>query len=286
MCPTSSVSLIVRVWPDGIWRRMAPDLGWAARVWLSRCRLRLRYALRAPFVYRNWWAMGQAWLGSDVVLELRAGVRFHVRGGSGDLSVINEASMLSPYLGDHRDISVPEDGVVVDVGANIGDFSVLVARRCHKGRVIAVEPVAEYARILAQHVALNGLQNVTCVHAAIGADDGVATIAVNGARSRPRPQAEGPLEIARLTTPAQLMIEQRVDHIDLLKLDCEGAEWDILPAADDVLSSVRQIAMEYHCERGWTPDRLATWLRERGYRVWHTSGEWNGLLWAVRPAAE
>ena len=90
------------------------------------------------------------------------------------------------------------------------------------------------------------------------------------------------MEQVRLITLARLTDEQSLPHVDLLKLDCEGAEWDILPAAEGALSSVRQICMEYHCERGWTPDRLAAWLRDRGYCVWHTPGQWNGLLWAVR----
>jgi hypothetical protein len=69
-----------------------------------------------------------------------------------------------------------------------------------------------------------------------------------------------------------------------LKLDCEGAEWDILPAAERVLPRIRQISMEFHCERGWTALKLADWLRARGFMVSHTAGPWNGLLWATRIA--
>ena len=78
------------------------------------------------------------------------------------------------------------------------------------------------------------------------------------------------------------MSEHHLDTVDLLKLDCEGAEWDILPAGAGVLPRVQQIAMEFHGERGWTAERLAEWLRERGYVVTHTGGEWNGVLWATR----
>jgi hypothetical protein len=109
----------------------------------------------------------------------------------------------------------------------------------------------------------------------------MTTIAVRGAQSRQG--GEGPaLEDVRQTTLPRLMDDYQLPHIDLLKLDCEGAEWDILPAAETAFPRIRQICMEYHCERGWTPDRLAAWLRDRGYQVWHTSGLWNGLLWATR----
>jgi hypothetical protein len=81
----------------------------------------------------------------------------------------------------------------------------------------------------------------------------------------------------------RLVADLAIARIDLLKLDCEGAEWDILPAAEPVLAQVQQICMEYHVERGWTPQRLAEWLKSLGFEVNHTPGHWNGLLWARRP---
>lgn len=253
---------------------------WKWRVCLSRARSRVRYVFAAPFVYRNWWALLPAKLGADVVLDLRNGLRFRIRAGSGDLGVVNEAFIRNPYL--RADvIDVPADAVVVDIGANIGDFSLQVAQRCPDGRVLAVEPIAEHVRILRDHVAMNRCRQITCVHGAVGAVAGITDIAVDGVRSR-QDSHRARTERVRQTTLQQLLDEHGLRHVDLLKLDCEGAEWDILPAAEQAFPRIRQICMEYHCERGWTADRLASWLRDRGYRVWHTTGEWNGLLWAVR----
>jgi FkbM family methyltransferase len=257
-----------------------PDLTWVCSVFFSRWRNRLRYLLSAPAVYRNWWVLPLPKLGSAVLLELRNGLRFRIRPGTGDLGVVNEAFILNPYLGAGH-VAIAEDAIVVDVGANIGDFSLHAALCCPSGRVIAVEPVAEHLRILSEHARLNRMHHITCVHRALGAADGLAEIAVNGAASRESAADEGS-ERVRRTTLAALMAEHNLGRIDLLKLDCEGAEWDILPTAESVLPRIRQICMEYHCERGWTPDRLAVWLRDRGYRVSHTDGPWNGLLWAVR----
>lgn len=258
------------------------ELVWACRVVCSRWRHRVRYALAAPFVYRNWWAVATSTFGTAVVLELRNGLRFRIRPRSGDLGVVNEAFILNPYLG-RGHLTIPPNGVVVDVGANIGDFTLQAARQCPDGRVIAVEPVGEHVRILQDHARMNQIPQVTCIHGALGGGSGTTQIAVDGPQSGRRATATQS-EVVRVMTLPALMDEHRLARIDLLKLDCEGAEWDILPAAERVLPRIRQICMEYHCERGWTPDRLAGWLRERGYRVWHTSGSWNGLLWAVRQA--
>ena len=74
-----------------------------------------------------------------------------------------------------------------------------------------------------------------------------------------------------MVTLERLMEDYSIDTLDLLKLDCEGAEWDILPAAERVLPRVRQICMEFHCERGWTAAKLARLAaRARLHRVAHS----------------
>jgi FkbM family methyltransferase len=259
------------------------SLSWRISVWLSRCRHTARYLVALPFAYRNWWAVFQSKLGADVVLELRDGTRFHVQARTTDLAAVNEAVILNPYLSSGG-IVLREDAIVVDIGANIGDFTVLVARRCPRGRVVAVEPVTRSARVIAAQVALNRLSNVTVVRAAVGAASRTAAIDDAGMSSRVVDGVSG--DAVPVVTLERLMSEQHLDTVDLLKLDCEGAEWDILPAAAGVLPRVQQIAMEFHGERGWTAERLAEWLRERGYVVTHTGGEWNGVLWATRNGGE
>lgn len=253
---------------------------WTCSVFFSRWRNRLWYLMAAPFVYRNWWVLPMPKLGVGVVLELRNGLRYQIRPRTGDLAVINEAFILNPYLAPGY-LDLPADAVVVDVGANIGDFTLQVARRCPAGRVFAVEPVGEHVRMIAAQLRLNGIGNVICVQRALGASDRETVIRLYGIGSNAA-GSEGKTEKVRLCTLPQLMREQGIEQIDLLKLDCEGAEWDILPGAEEVFPRIRQICMEFHCERGWTPERLAGWLRERGYHVRHTAGPWNGLLWAVR----
>ncbi|MPZ67940.1 MAG: FkbM family methyltransferase [Actinobacteria bacterium] len=55
--------------------------------------------------------------------------------------------------------------VFVDVGANIGLFSVEIGRHVgSRGRVVAIEPAADSARLASEHVAINELQDVVEVH--------------------------------------------------------------------------------------------------------------------------
>ncbi len=255
-------------------------LKWELSVLASRWKNRFRYVLAAPSTYRNWWVLPLPKLGISVVLELRNGLQYLVRAGHTDLAVVNEATILNPYLTTEY-IRISEESTIVDVGANIGDFTVQVAKRCPRGRVIAVEPLHDHVRMIGIQAQLNGLENIVCVQAALGGTEGQIEIHVGGGQSSAY-WGGASIQNARLTTLSQVMQETGIEEISLLKLDCEGAEWEILPAAEKVLPRIRQICMEFHCVPGWTPERLAEWLRDREYKVWHTTGSWNGLLWAVR----
>jgi FkbM family methyltransferase len=262
-------------------------LPWKLIVFGSRLRTRIRYALKIPRVFRNWWACPLPKLGIDVVLELRNGLRFSVRGGTDDLSVLNEAAMLNPYLGSGH-IQLQQDSVVVDLGANMGDFTIMAAALCPLGRVYAVEPMSEYIPVLQANTTLNLLSNVEIIQVAIGDHEGETRLSVAGVQSSmyfdSGVSTNAAIETTRLTTLPQLMRDRRIEQIDLLKMDCEGAEWEILEAAHEVLPRIQQICMEFHPARGWTAAKLAAILCESGYEVWYTESPWNGSLWARRPS--
>jgi FkbM family methyltransferase len=252
-------------------------LPWRIKVGISRWTHRAAYASRAPLVYRNWWAAVFPKLGYPATLLLRDGRRYRVRPGTSDLAVINEAAFLDPYLSNGF-VSLQRGSVVVDIGANVGDFAIQAARLCPDGRVIAVEPVRSAGEMIAEHAHLNAVSNVKWIWAAVSGKNTSTHV-----RTAANPYAlSDERQDCPTITLAGLLADEGLERVDLLKLDCEGAEWDILPASEAVLSRIRQICMEFHCERGWTAPRIAEWLRNRGYTVTYTSGDWNGLLWARR----
>ena len=255
---------------------------WELSVFLSRWKNRIRYLAVAPRVYRNWWTMiGANWGSTPVVLELRNGLKYSVRPGTGDLGVINEAVILDPYLSPGH-IRLTETSTVIDIGANIGDFSVQAARLCPRGTVYAVEPVEEHCRIIREQIALNGVTNVKVLACALGAKEGELELHVDGSKSSSN-WGEGKATRVPMTTLEAVMKQHNIERIDVLKMDCEGAEWDIFPASEHLLPRVSQICMEYHNGKK-TAAWLDRWLVERGYQVWRSPGPWCGLLWARRCA--
>jgi hypothetical protein len=103
------------------------------------------------------------------------GLRLRLRPRSGESFTFYENLIRKDDL--QRGIILGPGDTVVDVGANIGTFSVLAATSVEPGgRVISFEPVEETFGHLGENIALDGLGNAECRRAAIDAKDGTLTI--------------------------------------------------------------------------------------------------------------
>lgn len=153
---------------------------------------------------------------------------------------------------------------VVDVGANVGAFAVWAATA--GATVTAYEPHPDTYRWLERNTA--GLA-VECVNAAVVASpppSGTVSLAVDDtADTHHRVAAEG--HTTAIDVPAVSLTDAIGPGCDLLKLDCEGAEFDLLAATPaDTLSRARRIACEVHSWHG-DPSMLQGRLEEVGYEL-------------------
>lgn len=141
---------------------------------------------------------------------------------------------------------------VVDLGANVGLFSLLAALvGCE---VLAVEAQRGFVREISESAARHGVAaRLVAEHARVGPGTGV--FAEPGAPLLAS-HAEG------TTAPAvpfeELLAKHRIDRVDFLKVDIEGSEFDLFRSAGSWLGRVRRIGMEVHPRFG-----SVTELRER-----------------------
>lgn len=157
---------------------------------------------------------------------------------------------------------MPPETRVLDVGAHIGSFTVAAWERGARN-IVAFEPEGENWTLLSANVA--GLPGVTVCNEAVWSTTGdFVTI-----RPSTDPSNTGGgsavTEFGSIPTVSLRDAIQRAgfEEIDFLKLDCEGAEFEILGAADEAtLRRVRHIAGEYHDERRFTElaHRLEQWF--------------------------
>jgi FkbM family methyltransferase len=172
----------------------------------------------------------------------------HVRGGTTDFHMFHRIFLRDEYrLDGHADWEC-----VVDIGGNVGLFSARAAAIAR--RVITYEPVAEnFAQL---QVNCSGRANIEAVRVAVAGRSGSLRIyrpaarGLTGVHSAYRDMGglmSDEYDEADAITLDELLRRHDVAHCDLLKIDCEGAEYEILHAAsDETLARVDRIHAEYH----------------------------------------
>jgi FkbM family methyltransferase len=73
-------------------------------------------------------------------------------------------------------------------------------------------------------------------------------------------------------TLKQTLKENNIDHVDYLKIDCEGAEWAILETIDEeTISKIRIIGMEFHLK---PREEFVNLLGKLGFSIFNSEEEW------------
>lgn len=149
--------------------------------------------------------------------------------------------------------------VCFDIGANVGMYTLLFARRSPK--VVAFEPLPRNVAYLHRILRLNHLKNVTVVPWAVTERSGVGRFAETGDSSLGHLAREGEQPVA-LTT-CDDFVEQFGVHPDLIKIDVEGEEVAVLRGARRTLTRRPAILLSTHSAGARTAS--LTFLRSAGY---------------------
>lgn len=161
-------------------------------------------------------------------------------------------------------IAMDHPRCVVDVGANIGAFSLYTAIVKHAELVIAFEPSPQVFPRLAKNVEINGSKNVRVVHAAVGDRQGILSFSEGRKSVNGRVDEFGPLKVPCVTLDAELF---NIPSIDILKIDTEGYETHVLLGASETLEKTNRIVLELHYPG--EQSEIETILFPRGFYLEH-----------------
>jgi FkbM family methyltransferase len=211
----------------------------------------------------------------EQTIELRgSGQRFKTRGVM-DIWSIKETFLDRFY--ERFSTSIGEGWSVIDIGGGVGDFTIFAASQNPKNSVYAFEPTPSSFRVLQENLDLNQVKNAQAFPQAIWSQEGQIVIDTTvGEPGQYISKEIGPrasMENSEVLAPA-ITLEQALEitglaHCNLLKIDCEGAEYEILfNSPSTVLERVERIIMEYHDNvTKYTHADLAEFLKERGFAV-------------------
>lgn len=186
------------------------------------------------------------WSDKAGTLRLRHGLRLTVD-GKNSLSFVRQIF--------HRKIYGQLSGqerTILDIGSNMGTYAIYAAQNSHPDcQIYAFEPHPNSFNLVKKNIADNGFeQKINAINAAVVGDDKGRQLykladslcsnlfdfgsESNGTR----------IETTSLPT---IMAHYNLPQIDLLKMNCEGAEYEILMSlSPDLLRKIKEIRMEYH----------------------------------------
>lgn len=168
---------------------------------------------------------------------------------------------------------------ILDCGANIGISALNYKRRYPKARIIAFEPDPRIVGVLRRNLRKNGADDVMVVEAALWTRGGEMPFyceGVDGSRIVSGSGSAGGTSVRTVDIADYL-----TEPVDLIKMDIEGAEFDVVPHMADTLGLVENMVIECHLDNREIGRfaRILETLGAAGYGVSVNSyGAWRDLV--------
>lgn len=180
--------------------------------------------------------------------------------------------------------------VFVDVGANLGYYSLLASRLVGEtGKVIAVEASPSICEMLKTNVALNGATNISTINMAVTEKSGSVDIhrgpAFNlGLTSIHDTHPASVFEASVPSGPLAAVVGSDLSRARLIKIDVEGAEWEVVRGLADALPSLRddaELVMEISPQkghrRGESVESILELFRSHGYKFYALDNDYRAI---------
>jgi len=195
---------------------------------------------------KNWYEFLLHYLGLSKrcsTISFRNGIKIidNVGSGSGTVAVV----FIRKHYG-----SIKGSKTIIDVGANIGVFSVYAASEEKGAQIYAYEPIIENYYNFISNIEVNNLKDRIIAY-----NQGVASknekreifISRSPLHSMVNDGSSSKSIMTDCVTLEEILKINRIDDVDLLKMNCEGAEYEILyTTSKDIFKKIKEIRMEYH----------------------------------------
>jgi len=225
--------------------------------------------------------------GDELIVHLRSGIKFYFKFRNGEFGPIDEIWCGKVYM---RHYQIKDGDVVIDIGANIGGFSIFAAMEAKGVKVFSYEPTPETFSTLIKNIRINNLENFIYpfqlgVAKTVGKGtlflrpDGCDTSNTLINRNNLFIDKNNSLCIQTITLK-DIFKNNNLERCDFLKIDAEGAEYEILfNTPPDYLQNIKYIALEYH--RGY--EEIVFFLKRHNFSVWQKpTSKTEGFIWAKR----
>ena len=204
-------------------------------------------------------------------------------------SILSESvNMIAHELNNNEydfNIDFKEGDIVIDIGANVGMVSILLAKKFPFLKIYSFEPLKENYYNLLKNIELNNIPNgiITAENKAVTKDGRLITMSINSA-NKGGSSTTDVISINSIMTKENSQVESitleeifkkyNINKLKLLKIDCEGSEYEILYNVNtDILNNIENLIGEFHENKDLTDeydiDKLCDYVSKyiKNYKV-------------------
>lgn len=206
--------------------------------------------MKATKIFKNWNDLLTVYFKltkkETIVLETKNNIKLKIRINSTDFMALTNIWVIEEYAKEGFDIK--NDDIIIDIGGHIGLFSIYASQKCKSGKIFTFEPVIDNFKILRENIETNKNKNIFPENIAISNKNSKVTIflsdddAGHGMYSK----SSNSITINAINLE-EIFLKNNLKKCDFLKIDAEGAEFDILEnISEDMLKTISKIVIEYH----------------------------------------
>lgn len=195
------------------------------------------------------------------------------RKNTADIKVINHSFENDIFLRELTEYSPKSGDCVIDIGAHIGTFSLLTSKLVYPGMVYAIEPSEDTYNLLQINVKINACNNIMHIKKSLS-DNNLKTVLYhspdgNWGNTTVSNVSEVSEEVENITLE-KLFNEYKIEFCNLIKMNCEGAEFpSILATPDFIFDKIGTLLILYHNDL-WTSNsyiEIENKLRRNRFKI-------------------
>ena len=206
----------------------------------------------------------------DRIFETKDGFKINIRYNPtyADFHIFTDVWLYNAYL---KKFNLPINPVIIDIGTNCGIFTLKCFQQLDNPTIYGAEPNADNFKALRNNFSMNNISTPNISNCAISSTSGNALLYgeddVFGSYSLHIKKGEKPTTVKTVSINEFLASIEK-GTINLMKLDCEGAEYDIIESLDTNRFLIENIVMEYHkVSDDLDREKMISLLKSKGFDI-------------------
>ncbi len=201
-------------------------------------------------VFKNWYTYPKIYFKLSkkkyAIFKTKNDLEIKMRVNTTDLMALTNVWMINEY--EIEKYCLKNDDIIIDIGAHIGLFSLLVSRSCPNGKIFSFEPIKKNFSLLNNNLELNKLKNIFPFNLAVSKESSKIKLFLdNDDSAHSLFGKNNKFETVESISLDKIFDTNNIDSCKILKLDCEGAEYEIIESLPkEYFNRIENIIMEYH----------------------------------------